>query len=130
MVYLQQIEMLAKLSGFFSVYLTYVKCENRIKMEVKYYEYTDSKGKIRFNVFVMVFILKFFRNSRFFFEILFRNLSLIPADKMLILSPLREGDRKILMEGLDGIISKTLQDKIWNMIWKRWCAYENFCNSR
>ena len=20
--------------------------------------------------------------------------------------------------------------KIWEMIWKRWCAYEDFCNSR
>lgn len=58
------------------------------------------------------------------------NLSLIPADKLPALISLREGDREILMEGLDGIISKTLQNKIWNMIWKRWCTYEDFCNSR
>lgn len=58
------------------------------------------------------------------------NLSLIPVDKMPTLNSLRECDREILLEGLNGIISEALQDKIWNMIWKRWCAYENFCNSR
>ncbi|MBE5893663.1 MAG: hypothetical protein E7286_09870 [Lachnospiraceae bacterium] len=58
------------------------------------------------------------------------NLKLIPADKIPALNPLRESDREIIMEGLDGIISGTLQDKIWEMIWKRWCAYEDFCNSR
>ena len=59
-----------------------------------------------------------------------KNLFLIPADKMPTLKHLRESDREILMEGLDGIISGALQDKIWNMIWKRWCVYEDFCNSR
>ena len=58
------------------------------------------------------------------------NLKLIPADKMPELKPLRESDREIIMEDLDGIISGTLQDKIWEMLWKRWCAYEDFCNSR
>ena len=57
------------------------------------------------------------------------NLKLIPSDKMPNLNPLKESDRAILMEGLDGIISRKLQDKIWDMIWKRWCYYENFCNS-
>ena len=46
------------------------------------------------------------------------------------LTPLLEIDRRILMEGLDGVLSQTLQDKIWEMIWKRWCAYEDFCHSR
>ena len=58
------------------------------------------------------------------------NLKLIPADKMPALIPLHESDREIIMEGLDGIISGALQDKIWEMIWKRRCAYEDFCNSR
>ena len=57
------------------------------------------------------------------------NLKLIPADKRPMLNPLCETDRKRIMEGLDGIISEVLQDKIWEMIWKRWCAYEDFCNS-
>lgn len=58
------------------------------------------------------------------------NLKLIPKDKIPVLNPLRESDRKIIMEGMDGIISRVLQDKIWEMMWKRWCAYEDFCNSR
>ena len=57
------------------------------------------------------------------------NLKLIAADKKLTLNPLRESDKEIVMEGLHGIISEALQDKIWEMIWKRWCAYEDFCNS-
>ena len=58
------------------------------------------------------------------------NLKLIPADQLPKLNPLKESDKTILMDGLDGIISQKLQDKIWGMIWKRWCFYEDFCNSR
>ena len=58
------------------------------------------------------------------------NLKLIPADRMPKLNPLKESDRAILLEGLDGVISQNLQDKIWDMIWKRWCCYEDFCHSR
>ena len=57
------------------------------------------------------------------------NLRLIPKDKMPELHPLKESDRAGLMAGLDGIISQTMQDKIWEMIWKRWCTYEDFCHS-
>lgn len=58
------------------------------------------------------------------------NLKLIPALKMPVLNPLSENDREIVMEGLDDVISPILQNKIWDMIWKRWSAYEAFCNSR
>ena len=58
------------------------------------------------------------------------NLSLIPKDKLPRLNPLKESDREVLLYGLDGIISPVLQDKMWEMIWKRWCAYEDFCHSR
>ena len=58
------------------------------------------------------------------------NLKLIPADQMPKLNPLKESDKTILLDGLNGIISQKLQDKIWDMIWKRWCFYEDFCNSR
>ena len=58
------------------------------------------------------------------------NLRIIPKDKMPSLHPLHESDGRALMEGLDGVISPTLQEKIWEMIWKRWCAYEDFCHSR
>jgi hypothetical protein len=58
------------------------------------------------------------------------NLKLIPADKLPKLNPLTEGHRDILLNDLDGVISQNLQDKIWNMIWNRWCAYEDFCHTR
>ncbi len=58
------------------------------------------------------------------------NLKLIPKGKFPQLNPLKETDRAVLMRDLEGIISQALQDKIWEMIWKRWCAYEDFCNSR
>ena len=58
------------------------------------------------------------------------NLMLIPEGKIPILNPLKESDKDALLFDLDGIISDKLQDKIWEMIWKRWCAYEDFCNSR
>ena len=57
------------------------------------------------------------------------NLKLIPPDRRPLLCPLKESDRAILMDGLDAVISEKLQDKTWEMIWKRWCCYENLCNS-
>lgn len=58
------------------------------------------------------------------------NLKLIPIDQTPKLNPLKESDKSVLLEGLDGVISQSLQDKIWDMIWKRWCYYEDFCHSR
>ena len=58
------------------------------------------------------------------------NLSLIPRDQMPKLNTLRESDKAVLLEGLDGILSPKLQEAVWNMIWKRWCCYEDFCHSR
>ncbi len=59
-----------------------------------------------------------------------KNLNLIPQGREPEVNRLKETDRFFLMDGLDGIISGELQDKIWEMIWKRWCAYEDFCHSR
>ena len=58
------------------------------------------------------------------------NLKLIPADELPRFNRLQESDRAVLMEGLDNVISAKLQDAIWNMIWNRWCFYEDFCDSR
>ena len=57
------------------------------------------------------------------------NLKLIPMDKRPALTPLKESDKTILLEGLDDVIPRNLQEKIWEMIWKRWCYYEDFCHS-
>ncbi len=58
------------------------------------------------------------------------NLKLIPKDKLPKLNPLRESHKAVLLDGLDGIIPTNLQEKLWQMIWKRWCYYEDFCNTR
>ena len=48
------------------------------------------------------------------------NLRLIPPDAMPKLRPLGEDDRSVLLEGLDGILPPLWQDKIWEMIYRRW----------
>lgn len=58
------------------------------------------------------------------------NLKLIPAERLPKFDPLNESSKAVLLEGLGGVISPGLQDKIWDMIWKRWCYYEDFCNKR
>ena len=58
------------------------------------------------------------------------NLNLISPDRMPTLSPLHESDKGDLMAGLDQIVPASLLDRIWDMIWKRWCYYEDFCHSR
>jgi hypothetical protein len=45
-------------------------------------------------------------------------LKLIPAEQFPKLNALRESNREILLDGLDGIIPKFLQDQIWNMFLK------------
>ena len=58
------------------------------------------------------------------------NLKLIPKDKLPVLNILKSTDKNIIMDGLDGIIPDILQNKIWDMIYKRWCYYEDFCNQK
>ena len=59
-----------------------------------------------------------------------QNLMLIPKDEILALNPLQHTHKAYLLEGLDGIIPQSLQNKIWDMIWKRWEYYENLCSQR
>ena len=56
------------------------------------------------------------------------NLKLIPPAERPALTPLREQDRDILFEDLDGILGQPWLDKIWEMIWGRWRQYEDFCH--
>lgn len=57
------------------------------------------------------------------------NLNLIPREKLPKFTPLDQEGKAILLSGLEDIISRPLQEKIWEMIWRRWCFYENFCHS-
>lgn len=56
------------------------------------------------------------------------NLKLIPQDRRPSLNPLTIKDRDVLLEGLAGTMEPQWLDRIWEMIWKRWQAYENLCN--
>ena len=58
------------------------------------------------------------------------NLRLIPPGRRPKLNPLRESDRSVLLDGLSDVLSPELREKIWTMIWKRWCCYEDFCHTR
>ena len=60
----------------------------------------------------------------------FDNLKLIPKDKLPYVNPLTESDKNEIFDGLCGVISKSLTDKIWEMIWRRWRYYEDFCNNK
>ncbi len=52
----------------------------------------------------------------------------VAKPEMLFYAP---GDLTVtLLEGLDGIIPQSLQNKIWDMIWQRWEYYENLCSQR
>lgn len=58
------------------------------------------------------------------------NLSLIPSDKLKCVNCLKADDKYVLLDGLDNIVPAYLLDKIWNLIWSRWCFYEDLCNKR
>ena len=52
------------------------------------------------------------------------NLDLIPPGEMPHFDALREGDRAALFEGLEAATTPLWREKAWDMIWRRWCAYE------
>ena len=56
------------------------------------------------------------------------NLELIPKNKLPGFNELKESDKAILFDDLDGIISKPMIEKIREMIFARWRYYEDFCN--
>lgn len=58
------------------------------------------------------------------------NLELIPPDKMPKLDVLHKEDKTRVLAGLESVVSPKLLEKIWDMIWKRWCYLEDFRNSR
>ena len=54
------------------------------------------------------------------------NLDLVPPDKLPHFTPLRESDRASLFDGLHDATTEQWRAKAWEMIWRRWCAYEAF----
>ena len=53
------------------------------------------------------------------------NLGLIPLNKQPKLNPITPESKNYLLDGLDGIISKLRQERIWDMIYQRWQYYES-----
>ena len=58
----------------------------------------------------------------------YENLRLIPKNKRPSVHALSESDKESIMDGIPEILGVPLADKIWEMIWKRWCYYEKLCN--
>lgn len=58
----------------------------------------------------------------------YENLLLIPKDKMPNVNSLKETDRELLFAGLKEIVPECLLNKIWEMLWVRWCQFEDLRN--
>ena len=58
------------------------------------------------------------------------NLLMIPGHALSHVHPLTESDREDLFCDLDGILPQAWFDKMWEMIWKRWCTYEALCHQK
>lgn len=56
------------------------------------------------------------------------NLSLLPKDADLQITPLTLKDKEYILKDIEQILSKTHIEKIWEMIWKRWCRFEEIRN--
>lgn len=56
------------------------------------------------------------------------NLKLVIDKSNIFPTSLKATDKDILFENLRGILSNQHLDKIWDMIWSRWCNYEDLCN--
>ena len=55
----------------------------------------------------------------------YENLNLIENKKKIFSRKLKESDKSVLLEDLQGILSETHLDAIWNMIYKRYQVYES-----
>ena len=56
------------------------------------------------------------------------NLSLIPRGYNLKIHTLKKEDRDYIFKDINNILSEKHINKIWEMIWKRWCYFEKVCN--
>lgn len=56
----------------------------------------------------------------------FENLRLIDKKEDLFAASLKREDKDVLFADLENVLSKTHMDKIWDMLWLRWCEYEKF----
>ena len=55
---------------------------------------------------------------------------IIPKDRAPAFRPLKRADRAGLFDELNPILPQKWQNKIWQMLWRRWTYYENFRGAR
>ena len=58
------------------------------------------------------------------------NLNMIPVNQRPNVGRIDETDKEEIFYGLEGVLPGSWLDKIWEMIYKRWCAYEHLCNKK
>ena len=58
------------------------------------------------------------------------NLSLIPSEYNLQIRSLKERDCCYIMNGLENVLGNLHREKIWEMLWKRWCYFETICSQK
>ena len=56
------------------------------------------------------------------------NLVYVDNKKEIFQNGLTKNHKDILLADLDKVLPKPHLDKIWNMLWARWCEYEKLCN--
>lgn len=56
------------------------------------------------------------------------NLALIADKALAFQSSLKQQDKEVLFQNLEQTLSAKHLGKIWDMIWARWCHYEDLCN--
>lgn len=58
----------------------------------------------------------------------FDNLNFIKDKKNVFQARLKPEDKAFLLADLSNVLSEKHLEKIWDMIWARWCEYEKLCN--
>ena len=57
------------------------------------------------------------------------NLDLIKDKRKLFANSIALDTKEVLFKDLNRVLSVEHMEKIWNMLYKRWCYYESICNS-
>ncbi|MBO5097776.1 MAG: hypothetical protein J6B96_05630 [Agathobacter sp.] len=58
----------------------------------------------------------------------YENLKYIEKKQNVFVNVLKEEDKELLLADLETVLSKEHWDKIWDMLWARWCEYEKLWN--
>lgn len=58
----------------------------------------------------------------------FENLRFVEGKKTIFSGRLSQEDKEVLLRDLEAVLSQTHLEKIWDMLWSRWCEYEKLCD--